>query len=119
METFITLSLLATGIGALLWPVWFRAETKSRRRRDDGYSPPHLMGVFDEVFYPSAYSAVQIIDVETRAPAPSPLPGDPAHIAVPAATSAPHRRQTAVPASDEQQFAATEPIRPSPEPAAR
>ena len=76
MEILITVGLIVAGIAALVWPVWFRAETRARRRKDAAYAPPHLMGVFDEVFYPSAYTAVQVIDVETRAPAPAPLPGD-------------------------------------------
>jgi hypothetical protein len=110
----ITIALLVTGIGALLWPVWFRAETRAKRRRDSRYSPPHLMGVFDEVFYPSAYSAVQIVDAETRAPAPPPLPGDPAHIPGSSEASDPHRRHLALPAPRGQQYAADEtPKRPS------
>ncbi|MET4581905.1 hypothetical protein ABIE21_001395 [Conyzicola nivalis] len=75
MEILITVALVRAGITALVWPVWFRAQTRARRRKDPRYAPPHLMGVFDEVSYPSAYSAVQIIDVETRAPAPAPRPG--------------------------------------------
>jgi hypothetical protein len=75
MEMLITVALVGAGVTALVWPVWFRAQTRARRRKDPRYAPPHLMGVFDEVFYPSAYSAVQIIDVETRAPAPAPRPG--------------------------------------------
>jgi hypothetical protein len=76
MEILITVALVGAGVTALVWPVWFKAQTRARRRKHPGYAAPHLMGVFDEVFYPSAYSAVQVIDVETRAPAPAPLPGD-------------------------------------------
>lgn len=89
MEAVITVGLVAVGVAALVWPVWFRLETRAKRRRDPRYSPPHMMGILDEIYHPTAYSAIKIVEVETRAPAPAPLPGDPEHIPVPPASSAP------------------------------
>ena len=60
----------------LAWPVWFKAETRARRRKDPRYTPPHVMGVMDEVFYPSHHQASQVQEVERVLPAPAPTPGD-------------------------------------------
>ena len=106
MEIVVTTALLAIGVGVALWPAWFRAETRAKRRRYPGYSPPHLMGVFDEVFHPAAYNAMQIVEAETRAAAPAPLPGDPAHIPGAPVASGSHRRRIALPRPSEQRFAA-------------
>lgn len=59
----------------LAWPAWFKAETRARRRKNPGYMPPHVMGVMDEVFYPSHHQASQIQETERVLPAPAPTPG--------------------------------------------
>lgn len=73
---FSLIGLIVFGVVMLIWPFWYKAELRSKRRKDSRYSPPHLMGVFDELYPPDAHQARQIREIENEIPAPAPLPGD-------------------------------------------
>ena len=69
-------ALAAFGVLMLIWPIWFRAETRAKRRKDPSYSPPRIMGFLDEVYQPDAHANRQLLEAQKELPAPSPIPGD-------------------------------------------
>ena len=69
-------ALAVFGVAILLWPIWFRAETRARRRKDPSYSPPQLMGFLGELYQPDAHANRQLLESQKVVPAPSPVPGD-------------------------------------------
>ena len=76
MEIMLLVAVLGFTIALLAWPVWFKLETRSRRRSNPAYNPPNVMGILDELYQPSAHQASQIQEVQRVLPAPAPLPGD-------------------------------------------
>lgn len=76
MDIAVLIGVLLFTVALLAWPVWFKLETRSRRRQNPGYNPPNVMGILDELYQPSAHQASQIQEVQRVLPAPAPLPGD-------------------------------------------
>jgi len=76
LETLVLIGALAVCTLLLLWPLWFKLETRAKRRKNPGYSPPNVMGILDELYQPSAHQASQIQEVQRELPAPAPSPGD-------------------------------------------
>jgi len=76
MELLLLLCVLGLTAALLAWPVWFKLETRAKRRKNPGYNPPNVMGILDELYQPSAHQASQIQEVQRVLPAPAPLPGD-------------------------------------------
>jgi len=74
------IALIGLGIFAAtmaFWPAWFRAEVRRKREKDPRYIPPTGLGVFDEIYRPATYAAVQELKVERRKTDPAPAPGEP------------------------------------------
>jgi len=76
LETLVLIGALAVCALLLLWPLWFKAETRAKRRKNPGYNPPNVMGILDELYHPDAHQASQIQEVQRELPAPAPTPGD-------------------------------------------
>ncbi|HEY1529694.1 MAG TPA: hypothetical protein VGF80_02695 [Galbitalea sp.] len=72
---FIVFGLFVLSI--FFWPALLRWDTARRRRRDPRYIPPSGLGVFDEIYHPSAFESSQVQELDRQIPAPAPLPGDP------------------------------------------
>jgi len=74
------IALIGLGVFAAtmaFWPAWLRAEVRRKREKDPRYIPPTGLGVFDEIYRPATYAAVQELTVERRKTAPAPAPGEP------------------------------------------
>jgi hypothetical protein len=77
MGALIAVALAGVGVLLFFMPALMKAETRRRRRSDPGYRPIGSLGVVDELFHPSQYSAFQEAEQEQQLPAPAPSPGDP------------------------------------------
>ena len=77
MGALIAVALAGVGVLLFFMPALMKAETRRRRRSDPGYLPIGSLGVVDELFHPSQYSAFQEAEQEQQLPAPAPSPGDP------------------------------------------
>jgi len=77
MGALIAVALAGVGVLFFFVPALMKAETRRRRRSDPGYRPIGSLGVVDELFHPSQYSAFQEAEQEQQLPAPAPSPGDP------------------------------------------
>jgi hypothetical protein len=79
MGVLIAIALGAVGVLLFFMPALMKADTRRRRRSDPGYRPIGSLGVVDELFHPTQYSAFQEAEQEQQlpAPAPAPSPGDP------------------------------------------
>jgi hypothetical protein len=74
---WILLAVLVLWIATMFaWPSWYRAYTRQKRAADSRYTPPHVMGIFDELYHPDAHAAAQYQEAQAIVPAPAPLPGD-------------------------------------------
>ena len=76
MEILIVAGIIVVAVLLLAWPAWLKAETRAKRLTNPAYSPPHMMGMFDELFHPSAHHATQVQQEQRVLPAPAPTPGD-------------------------------------------
>ena len=76
MEIVIVAGVVVFAVLLLAWPVWFKLETRAKRRKNPGYNPPNVMGILDELYHPDAHQASQIQEVQRELPAPAPTPGD-------------------------------------------
>ena len=77
MGALIAVALAGVGVLLFFMPALMKAETRRRRRSDPGYRPIGSLGIVDELFHPSQYSAFQEAEQEQQLPAPAPSPGDP------------------------------------------
>jgi len=77
MGALIAVALAGVGVLFFFVPALMKAETRRRRRSDPGYRPIGSLGIVDELFHPSQYSAFQEAEQEQQLPAPAPSPGDP------------------------------------------
>jgi hypothetical protein len=77
MGVLIAIALGAVGVLLFFMPALMKADTRRRRRSDPGYRPIGSLGVVDELFHPTQYSAFQEAEQEQQLPAPAPSPGDP------------------------------------------
>lgn len=77
MEILIVAAMIAVGVLFFFLPAMMKAETRRKRRTDPKYRPAVSIGVLDEIFHPSAYSAVEELETQQALPAPAPAPGDP------------------------------------------
>jgi len=75
----VLIAIALGGVGVLLFfmPALMKADTRRRRRSDPGYRPIGSLGIVDELFHPTQYSAFQEAEQEQQLPAPAPSPGDP------------------------------------------
>ena len=77
MGVLIAIALGAVGVLLFFMPALMKADTRRRRRSDPGYRPIGSLGIVDELFHPTQYSAFQEAEQEQQLPAPAPSPGDP------------------------------------------
>ena len=77
MGALIAVALAAVGVLLFCMPALMKAETRRRRRTDPRYRPIGSLGIVDELFHPTQYSAFQEAEQEQQLPAPAPSPGDP------------------------------------------
>jgi hypothetical protein len=77
VELLIVGGFAGVAVLCLCMPALMKAETRRKRRKDPRYRPPGSLGVIDEIFHPTAYSAFQEIESHKEVPAPAPAPGDP------------------------------------------
>lgn len=77
MGAVIAVAIAAVGVLLFFMPALMKADTRRRRRSDPGYRPIGSLGIVDELFHPSQYSAFQDAEQEQQLPAPAPSPGDP------------------------------------------
>ena len=77
MGALIAVALAAVGVLFFFMPSLMRADTRRRRQRDPAYRPIGSLGIVDELFHPTQYSAFQEAEQEQQLPAPAPAPGDP------------------------------------------
>ena len=77
MGPLIAVALAGIAVLFFFLPSLVKADTRRRRRTDPRYRPMGSLGIVDELYHPTAYSAFQEAEAEQELPAPAPSPGDP------------------------------------------
>jgi len=81
VELAIVALLLLASAYFLAFPRLYKAEIARKRARYEGYQPPRVTAIADELFNPSAHTALQVQEAHLVLPAPAPTPGDPPDLA--------------------------------------
>ena len=76
MEWIIAAAVAAVLAFLFTYPSMQRRYTARQRQKDPRYTPPRVMGIFDELYHPDAHAARQIAEDQREVPAEAPIPGD-------------------------------------------